>query len=93
MEELDENGMLWGIRGLVKQIRDADKMGGRLGAGMKRDRAMELADAVAELDAHLSDNGMLPLAWRASGATGKAGLPPEAVEGGTAGTGQKLEGE
>ena len=68
--------MLWGIRGLVKQIRDADKMGGRLGAGMKRDRAMELANAVAELDAHLSDNGMLPLAW----------LPPEAAEGGTAGT-------
>lgn len=64
------------IRSLVKQIQDAHVMGGALGQGLKRDRALELANAVAELDEHLSDNGMLPLAW----------LSPEAVRGGTAGT-------
>lgn len=74
---MDENEALRGIRGLVQQIKEADRIGGALGRGLKGDRAMELANAIAELDEHLSDNGMLPLAW----------LPPDAVKGGTAGTG------
>lgn len=76
---MDENAKLEEIRALIQEIRNADKIGGPLGRGLKGDRALELANAVAELDAALSDNEMLPLAW----------LPPEAVKGGTAGTGKK----
>lgn len=85
MEETDKivnmchaDGQLEKIRRLVKQIQDAHVMGGALGQGLKRDRSIELAAAFEELDEHLSDNGMLPLAW----------LPPEAIKGGTAGTGE-----
>lgn len=74
---MDENTQLTKIRELVRQIQNAHVIGGALGAGLKRDRAIELAAAIEELDEHLSGNGMLPLAW----------LPPEAVKGGTAGTG------
>lgn len=79
MDELDENAQLEKIRSLVKQIQDAHVIGGALGRGLKGDRAMELAVTFEELDEHLSDNGMLPLAW----------LPPVAVMGGTAGTSKK----
>lgn len=77
-KDMDENQQLGNIRRLVTEVQRADRIGGALGRGLKGDYALELANAVAELDEHLSDNGMPPLAW----------LPPEAVKGGTAGTGQ-----